>query len=139
MSVTIINQPMDFVGAVGDTCVFWVDTAERGLTYTWEIKTNPSGTKWNTSSIDSSIYSVEVTSVRFQYQYRCIVSDGETSITTPITRIIAGTPSPIAAQLYRIKAGIYSIMHALVGKNVTPPDDYKLDDIPALIDQIGTT
>ncbi len=77
----ITTQPTNYTGAVGDTAKFTVE-ATGATTYQWYQNTGNGWAAINTSAGRSKTLSVEIASFRTGYKYRCVVSDGTTSLTS---------------------------------------------------------
>ncbi len=78
--VTIVSQPIDFYGQVGEKAVFTITAAGSGLNYQWQFK--DVGGEWNTSKHTTATASCDVTEARDGRQYRCIISNGSESVTS---------------------------------------------------------
>lgn len=92
--ITIVTQPVDYEGAIGDTATFTVVASGDGLTYQWQFH---NGTKWTTSTstgAKTATLSTEMTEARLIYQYRCIVKDTHgNTLTTNAVRMIEAAPA----------------------------------------------
>lgn len=77
IDLAITVQPVDYVGEIGDTATFHVEAVGEGLTYVWQFSSN-GGTTWQTSTMPGSrtaTMTVEMTTARLAYLYRCRVRD----------------------------------------------------------------
>lgn len=76
---SIISQPEDYTGKVGDTATFTIVASGDNLTYQWYYS-NTQGTKWarsgQTGSTTASLQ-VPVNKARIGQLYRCVVTDAE--------------------------------------------------------------
>lgn len=93
----IIKQPTNFTGKVGETATFTVK-ATGATSYQWYQNTGNGWTAINTSVGRSKTFSIGVTSARAKYQYRCVVSDGTTSLTTNAVKMIVDEDLAITSQ-----------------------------------------
>jgi len=88
----IIAQPVDYVGAIGDTATFTVSAEGDGVTYQWQHNT---GSGWKNSGAvgnRTATLSIAVTKARLRYSYRCIVTgpDGGATITDEVKMKLPG-------------------------------------------------
>ena len=86
----IVTPPVDFEGELGDTATFTVEATGTDLTYQWQYKTL-SGTKWYNSTMSGSqtdTLSMELTQARLKYEFRCVVTQGEDTLTTDPVQLI---------------------------------------------------
>ena len=74
---TIINEPDDYYGRVGDTATFIVETAESGLGYQWLCKAPDSDTFEYLTSSDAytSTLRVPLTAENIGAEFRCFITD----------------------------------------------------------------
>ena len=74
---TIINEPDDYYGRIGDTATFIVETAESGLGYQWLCKAPDSDTFEYLTSSDAytSTLRVPLTADNIGAEYRCFITD----------------------------------------------------------------
>lgn len=142
MAVVIVNQPLDFIGAINQGFGFQVDAysdADLQLVYLWQY--SPNGTNWYDSTLPgySTCYVHDtITSTRLSYLYRCRINEtGSTNYTyTDLVRLIEGTTPPLLAQLNRLWGAKRDILTAISNKGVTVAWDTPLDGIPTLITSI---
>ncbi|MBQ4612107.1 MAG: SGNH/GDSL hydrolase family protein [Clostridia bacterium] len=73
-SVTIVKQPVDTYGKIGDTVKTAVVANGNGLTYAWYVK-SPGATKFSKSSLTSASYSFKLTEEKVGRQVYCVVTD----------------------------------------------------------------
>ena len=75
--VSITEQPVDFVGLVGDVATYSVGATGDGLTYQWYYKSpsSTSFTKSGSASGKTDTYTITLTSKHEGYQYYCVVTD----------------------------------------------------------------
>ena len=81
-ALTILSQPEDYVGRVGDTVWFSIEARGTGLTYQWQVSTN-GGTSWGNSTAGG--YKTPNASLLLAehnpgYLYRCKVTDAEGNV-----------------------------------------------------------
>ena len=87
--ITISTQPQNYEGALGENAVFTVAAEGEGLTYQWQYSKD--GATWRNSSsngYNTASLSVEITEKRDGQQYRCVVSDGRTKVTSDAASVI---------------------------------------------------
>lgn len=74
---TIINEPDDYYGRVGDTATFIVETAESGLSYQWLCRAPGSNTFEYLTSSDAytSTLRVPLTADNIGAEFRCFITD----------------------------------------------------------------
>ena len=93
-TVSIVLQPEDYTGLVGTTAVFKVEAQGAGLKYQWQV--NKSGT-WTNSSLpgyNTDTLSVDITSSRQGYKFRCVVTDvNNKKVTSDVAVLYAYTKS----------------------------------------------
>lgn len=136
MAITIINQPTDWYGAVGERGTTWVDAEGDNLTYQWYVK-RQGASKFSKSSLTTPIYYFTQPSDRPSRELYCVISDGTTTATTNTVTAATGTMGPIKTQLCRIRLGVLDVCKALIAKGVAIPNGYtKLENLPTLITQI---
>lgn len=87
----IIQQPVDYTGAIGDTATFTIQTNRAGVTYQWQVKVS-SGSEWRNvaSGGTSPIYQNEITSARLVYLFRCLATYEGVTLTSNECRMIEG-------------------------------------------------
>jgi len=87
----IVKQPVDCSVEVGETATFTVN-ATAVVSYQWQFK---NGSKWaNTSSTGAktNTITVECTEARYNYLYRCILTDSEgNTLTTNSVKMVQPT------------------------------------------------
>ena len=75
-AVYIETQPVDFVGDLGVTASFTVEAYNvKTNGYQWQY--TPNGTTWYTTTVEGNkteTISMEITSARYDYQYRCKIT-----------------------------------------------------------------
>ncbi len=79
-AIRISEQPMDFIGEVGQTARFTVEAVGDSLTYQWQYKNAKSGSTWANSSASGNktkTLKVAITAGRNGQQYRCIITDAD--------------------------------------------------------------
>lgn len=138
MAIAIINQPMDWYGAVGEMGAMWVDAEGDNLTYQWWVK-RQGASSFSRSSVTGPLYFFTQPDVdnRPSRSLYCVVSDGVDSVTTNTVTAALGTMPPLKTQLCRIRLGVKNVCDAISAKGVTVPNGYApLEDLPALIAQI---
>ena len=135
MSVTIINQPMDYVCPIGDTAIAYVDAEGDDLTYQWWVK-NRQATVFSKSSITAPVYTVALTAANSGRQLYCVVSDGVDSVTTDTVTITQGEAPAVQQEVCHLRLARQQIADAITAKGVTVSYETQLADMPALIAQI---
>ncbi len=93
--VTITEQPANYVGPVGSTATFTVAAEGGELSYQWYVKKTADGGWSAISGAVSASYSLSVKDRHNGYQYKCVVSDGETEAESEIATLTVGTPLEI--------------------------------------------
>lgn len=95
----IIEQPVDFYGALGSTARFKVVAGGHGtLSYQWQYWT---GTRWSNTTVTGNktdTITMEVTEARNGNQYRCNVTNGNGSITSNAVSLNVIVPITITDQ-----------------------------------------
>lgn len=79
MTIVISSQPGDYSGPVGGVATFSVEAEGDDLTYQWQAYSSGS---WKASSLPgakTNTLSVDVTSSRNGYQYRCEIKDSHSN------------------------------------------------------------
>ena len=91
--LTIIEEPEDYSGEIGETATFSVLADGAGLTYQWYVK-NATASKFSKSSVKTPEYSIEITAKNAGRQLYCVVKDkyGNTARTETVTIIAEGYP-----------------------------------------------
>ncbi len=77
-ALTITSQPASQSVAKGANAVFKVAASGNNLSYQWQVKTSEAG-EWKNSGMTGSktnSITVQVTTGRNGYQYRCVITDG---------------------------------------------------------------
>lgn len=84
--VTILTQPENYVGKIGDTASFTVVAAGEGLNYQWYYSKD--GEKWSKSGVDSAqtaTLSIRLIESRNGQMYKCTITDaGQNTVTTDV-------------------------------------------------------
>ena len=83
-NLAIKSQPVSESVAEGDRAVFTVIATGNNLSYQWQFRTSASGT-WKNSGITGSktnSITVQGTTARNGYQYRCVITDGSGNTVT---------------------------------------------------------
>ncbi|MBQ8176905.1 MAG: InlB B-repeat-containing protein [Oscillospiraceae bacterium] len=96
-TLAITSQPTNYTGTIGDTAKFIV-TATGATSYQWQQNTGAGWANINTSVGRSKTFSLGVTAARANYQYRCVVSDGTTSLTTNAVKMVIDEDLAIVSQ-----------------------------------------
>jgi len=93
-SPTITCQPVNYVGAIGDTATFTVAAEGEGLRYQWQHNTGNGWSGWKDSGASGNgtdTLHIGVTEARLRYRYRCIVTDAQGNfVVTKEARMILG-------------------------------------------------
>ncbi len=97
--LAITEQPVDIVGAVGDSATLKVVATGSGLTYQWQYKKPGASSFTSATSADAKkaewIFNL-VTSLNGR-EYRCIVTDASgNSVTSDAVTVTIGTVEPLA-------------------------------------------
>ena len=89
-ALSIVTQPSDYVGLVGDTATFSVVAEGEGLKYQWYFY-DTAASEWKKSSGNTSAtMSVEFKAYRVDQEYRCEITDANgNTVTTDVVRIVA--------------------------------------------------
>ena len=97
-AITILTQPVNYVGAEGSMARFTAAAEGEGLTYTWFVK-NPGAASFTESSIHKATYSAKLTAANSGRQLYCVISDPYGgSVTTDTVVMAVGTPLAITRQ-----------------------------------------
>ena len=88
-ALSITSQPVNYVGAIGDTAKFTIE-AEGATSYQWQQNTGAGWMDIATSAGRSKTFSVGVAKFRLGYKYRCVVSDGTNTLTSDEVQMILG-------------------------------------------------
>ena len=75
LAITIVEQPANYVGSVGETAVFFVEAEGEDLTYQWQVYKNGAWKNTSLSGNDRPSLIVDVLASRDGMQFRCVVSD----------------------------------------------------------------
>ncbi len=94
----ITEQPTDYEGEIGATATFAVEASGENLTYQWQQNTGNGWTNINTTAGRKSSISIGINETRAKYQYRCVVSDGTTSVTSTAVKMIIKESVAITTQ-----------------------------------------
>lgn len=71
--IEIVQQPVDFIGNIGDTAEFQVLGEGECLTYQWQYSVN--GNKWYNSSVKGKTYRTLLSEERNGRMIRCVIND----------------------------------------------------------------
>ena len=89
--LSIISQPVDYIGPIGEIATFIIEADGNDLSYQWQLFKNGAWQNSTSSGSKTSQLSVEITKARNGYQYRCVVSDSNgSSETSNAASIIIG-------------------------------------------------
>ena len=86
-ALEIIAQPEDYAGAVGGTATFSVSAEGENLTYQWQYS-DDNGGSWTNSKSTVNTATCSITAARDGRLYRCVVSDGASSVTSDPAKLI---------------------------------------------------
>ena len=89
--LSIIIQPKDYTGAIGNTATFKVTAQGTGLKYQWQTYSNGA---WKNSSLpgyNTATLSVPITTARNGYKFRCVVTDSSNKTVTSNAAILTVT------------------------------------------------
>ncbi len=125
----ITGQPESASVRTGESAVFTVSATGDGLTYQWQYR-NPATGVWKNSSSATQGYNtdtltVQATAARNGYQYRCVVSDGEQSLTSDAAALTVTAPSATLAitgqpeDATAIETGAVTFTVSATGANLT--------------------
>ena len=97
-TVTIVNQPSNYSGALGTKATFTVVASGTGLTYQWQWSRD-NGQTWANSSSSfegyrSASMQVPITEARNGYLYRCVVTDASGATVTSNAAKLTITAAP---------------------------------------------
>lgn len=95
---TITAQPVDYVGEIGDTSKFIINTNKSNATYQWQQNTGAGWVDVNTTMGRSNTFSVGVAEFRLGYLYRCVVSDGTNTLISDEVQMIVEPDLVITTQ-----------------------------------------
>ena len=104
----IVEQPVPIVTTPNSTALFHIEAVGENLSYQWQFY-NPTEKIWKNSSLGNpktDTLSVTATIARNGYRYRCILSDGTTTLTSnDVTLTVSDrTPLMIISQPQDVKA-----------------------------------
>lgn len=85
IDLEIISEPKDYSGAIGDTATFTVEALGNGLSYQWQLKKGSSWANLTTGGASSATFSVKIDDSRYGKQYRCVITDSNSSTKTTAT------------------------------------------------------
>ena len=96
-SLTITAQPENRTAAAGSTATFTVAAANGAgeLSYQWKYRTSPEGawTDVSAASGKTAAYSLTVRAKHNGYQYKCVVTDGVSTVESGIATLTVTAPS----------------------------------------------
>ena len=97
-AITIVSQPVSYVGPTGGTARFTVVAEGEGLTYQWQLKKGSSWANLTSGGATTSSMSIKTDSSKNGKVYRCVITDanGE-EIMTDEVMITIDTLSAMAA------------------------------------------
>ncbi len=95
-TLEITTQPVDLVGEIGETVTFTVAASggEGALSYQWYVKKTADG-GWSaisSASAKTASYSLTLQARHNGYQYKCLVTDGETAVESDVVTLTVGEP-----------------------------------------------
>lgn len=106
--LSIVTQPADFSGSIGETATFTVETTGNVASYQWYYSKD-NGAKWSRSGLagyDTATLSVPVNNARMGQMYRCVITDEEgNTVTSDAAAIkqkqsgIVITSQPVSAEV----------------------------------------
>ncbi|MBR6834797.1 MAG: hypothetical protein IKM72_02175, partial [Oscillospiraceae bacterium] len=96
-ALKINTQPSDYSGLVGETAQFNVIASGQGLTYQWQFNNGSGWKKSSAAGSNTSTLSVKVTEARNGQQYRCIITQGDKSVTSDPATLTVLKPVVIAS------------------------------------------
>lgn len=88
-NITIISQPVNFVGRVGINAYFNVEASGSNLTYQWQVNSDGTWKNSGTTGNKTKTARAPIIETRYSYFYRCVIKDdqGNTIITRPVRMI----------------------------------------------------
>ena len=88
--LTIVGQPQDWIGELGEYPAISVLAQGEGLTYQWFVK-NPGAANFGAGSVKKASYSITMTAANDGRQVYCKVTDAYgNSVTTDIVTLSIG-------------------------------------------------
>ena len=123
ISPEIKEQPKDVVVKLNGNAYFNINAIGNDLTYQWQWRENENK-DWRNSTTGNpktSILSVTAANFRKGYQYRCLVSDGITTIESNIATLSIASPITVSKNL--ISSTITSVDNAVFTVEATGTDD----------------
>ena len=96
-AIEITDQPEDVTVPAGATASFTFGVEYEGeaeLSFQWQYRTSPEGawTDVSAASGKTAIYSLTVKERHNGYQYRCLVTDGKTTVESEVATLTVGEP-----------------------------------------------
>lgn len=88
--ITIVQQPVNYTGAIGDNATFTVVATGPQLQYQWQVRTTPSGA-WRDVAAgtgEQPTYTSEITTARLAYSFRCKVYNNNETVYSDVVRMI---------------------------------------------------
>jgi len=75
-AVSIISEPEDYSGPVGEVATFEIEAEGENLSYQWQVYKNGAWKNTSLSGNTTSSLDVEITEARDGMTFRCVVTDG---------------------------------------------------------------
>ncbi len=133
-TLSVVQQPQDYVGVIGDTPSFTFEVTGNGLTYQWYYRfgggnwLKSSGEGYNTATLKTKLLAY-----RDGYEYKCVVTDasGSTVESTPASMTIKKAAVTINRQPQNVLNGVlnqtYTFQVEAEGENLTYQWEYSAD------------
>jgi len=88
-AMSIVSQPEDYAGIIGNNATFTVVAEGEGIRYQWQVKTSETAAWKNTTiyGYRTPTISVPITAARHNYQYRCVLTQRDGTKTTEAVRL----------------------------------------------------
>ncbi len=125
-ATTITTQPGNVTVTEGETATFSVTATGSNLTYQWQQSTDNGSIWMDISSATSSSYTTQTaTTAMSGYQYRCVVTDGNsTEVTSQAATltVTAATVSVTGVTLSKTSANLTVGGTVILNATITPSD-----------------
>ena len=114
-AITIITQPVDAYGALGETVTVSVEAKGEGLKYQWYFS-DDNGETWSKSSIKTDTYEVEMTKARAGRELYCKITDANGNV---VESNIVALNRVAAEELAILTEDLPELAIAALGETVT--------------------
>lgn len=120
--VSVISQPKNAEGEIGDTVSFTVNATGSGLVYKWQHSGN-GGYTWNDTphkGHDTDTMSLNVKSFSYKMRYRCIITDifGNSVITDTVTVV------PVSKKVLSVSSADFDSSYSEHAEALASADDF---------------